>query len=232
MAITRGQKSTIGQIGSGTTVTTTWGTNPTAGSKVIVCVQCGATPTSVKDNGAVQGTFTLDKSQTAGKGAFIYRLDGLHLPSSGSYAVTVTIASSGTIQAWGIELIGAATGAASATNSGTSTSTSVSTGAVAGAGYVIACFSDGNGANPSTVTYTGPGTSQVIVTNGSSFWPFAVADNLTSSSDTETWTVTSSTWGAAIATYAAAATPKLLSALAVHRSPQRIVRNSHSRGRF
>lgn len=209
-AITRDQFSTFGggsQVSNGTSVTATWGTNPAAGATVLVFVQCGATPTSVADNGATPSTFTLDQSTSAGHGAFIYRANNITLPSSGSYAVTVTIAANGTIQACGISYLGVKPGGPTAVNSGGTTGTSVSSGAAAPAnpgGLVFGGFSDSSGLNPETVTFTGsaPVVEQFRNTNGSSFWPMAAADALTGSSQTMTWTLGDSiAWGAVVAAY-------------------------------
>ena len=78
MAIIRGQVSTLGVTGSGTSISTTWGTNPAAGSKVIVAVQFSDLSSflTVTDNGTIPSTFTLDASSTGSRDL----IPGLHLP--------------------------------------------------------------------------------------------------------------------------------------------------------
>src|SRR6266704_3253737 len=195
MTVTRGQKSTVGQTASGSTVVTSWGTNPAAGSSVLVFVQSSVTPTSVADNGTTPATFTLDAGGGSTTGAYVYRANGITLPSSGAYHVTVTISGTHTIQALGIEYLGMKTGAPDATNTSLGvTGTSVTTGSAAPAaagGVVFGGFADQSGLNPETITFTGssPQTSQLTVTNGSSFWPCGVADALTGSAQAFTWTL-------------------------------------------
>lgn len=205
--ITRDQKSTLAQVSSATSLATSWAANPQAGSTVLVFVQVASQPTSVVDNGTTPSTFTLDKGTLSGKGAWIYRANNITLPSAGSYSVTATVASAGTIQIAGISYLNVQPGAPTATNNGGTTGTAVSSGAASPAnpgGLVFGGFSDASSLNPETITFTGsaPLTEEYRSTNGSSFWPFACADGLTGSSQTLTWTLGDSVaWGAAIAAY-------------------------------
>src|ERR1700738_122755 len=90
MAIVRGQKSTREDSSTAAHVTT-WGTAPSAGQKVIVWVWASTTtdPTSVKDNGSPQRTFTLAKKQT-GTGISCWTYYGDNVQPSGTYSVTTT----------------------------------------------------------------------------------------------------------------------------------------------
>jgi hypothetical protein len=208
MAITAGQKSTYALVGSGASVTTSWAVNPLAGSTILVFVQLATTPpTTVADNGATPSTFILDKSSTAGKGAYIYRANNIVLPASGLYAVTASGISAATYQAWGREYGNVKPGAPTATNVGGATSAAVSTGSAgpaAAGGLVFGGFSDASGLAPETITFTGsaPLTEQARATGTSGSWPMAVCDGLTDVALAATWTLGDSVaWGAAIAAY-------------------------------
>ena len=211
MAITRGQLSTLASVGSAATLTTTWGTNPAAGSTILVFVQYGGTITGVTDNGTTPAAFTLDKGTNSGKGAYIYRANNITLPSAGSYAVTVTVSAAGTIDIAGVEYIGVKAGAPDAANSAFGSGTSVTTGSAGPAssgGLVFGGFSDGSGLNPETVTFTGasPQAEQARNTNGSSYWPCAVADALAGTAQAFTWTLGDSvSWGGVCAAYSPSA---------------------------
>src|SRR6266568_615996 len=212
MAITRGQKSSLAAVGSGTSLAVTWSVNPSAGNTILVFVQCANVPTAVADNGTAPATFTLDKSTAGGQGAYIYRANNVTLPSAGSYTVTVTTSVSTTIGAAGIEYAGVAAGAPTAASSSSGTGTSAATGSAAPAGsggLVFGGFSDVSGLNPETITFTGPSpqAEQFRETNGASFWPWAVADALTGSSQNFTWTLGDSVAaGGVAAAYDAAGT--------------------------
>jgi hypothetical protein len=214
MAITADHVSTPNELASGTTVVTTWSTNPTAGSKVLVFVQCGETPTSVVDNGATPSTFTLDVSHNTYKGAYVYRADNITLPASGSYHVTVTVPTGGdTTWVVGKSYLGMASGGPviSHTASGTSAAASSGSATPTDTGQLaFGGFSDMNGANPSTVTFTGSSPLAQIAseTDGATYWPAAAADGILTSTTAVAlaWTVTSSNWDAVVAIYAAATT--------------------------
>lgn len=204
---TQGQSARV-QVGSGTTATATFATNPTAGNTVLVFVQARAGVSSVIDNGSPSDTFTRDAYTTAGKGAYVYRANGINLPSSGSYEITVTAASSTTIQAQALEFANLASGAPTATHTGSGTSTSVNTGSVTSSGDAVffGGFSDNNGGTDN-FTFTS-GSSGFVEdfrnTNGYSYWPAAEASARVSGAATKniTWTLSASTaWGAAIAVY-------------------------------
>jgi hypothetical protein len=133
VSIVRGQKSTLASAASGASLATSWGTNPVAGSTVLIFVQYNVVPTSVVDNGTTPSTFTLDKSTTAGKGAHVYRANNISLPSAGAYSVTASLPSSTqAISIMGIAYTGVVPGAPRATNNGGATGTAVTTNAATG----------------------------------------------------------------------------------------------------
>lgn len=211
--------STLGVIGSGTSVSTIWGTNPAAGSKILVAVQYSdvSSDLSVSDNGTSPGVFSLDASATASLTAppvYLYRADGITLPGAGNYAVTVT--SSGTahtVQAGGVAYSGAPAGGPSSTHANNATSSSVTTGTVtpgATGALFFAAFFDDTGSSTETITLTGSGfTQQFVQVNGSSYWAGAVADKIDAGGPTATactWTLGDTpAYNAIIATYPASA---------------------------
>jgi hypothetical protein len=213
MTVSRGQIGTLVQVGTGLVAYATWSTNPTAGNTILLFVQTAGTIVSVVDNGSAPRTFTADVSNTSNTGAYIFRANNITLPSSGTYRVTITLTGgSSTIQGGGVEYIGMATGGPTVVHSPTGTGTAVSTGGASPAnagGLVFGGFSDLSGLNPETVTFGGsaPQVEQFRNTNGSSYWPMAVADALTGGSQTFAWTLGDSvSWSAAIASYEAAGT--------------------------
>lgn len=230
MPVALGQLSTQGFIASGTTVGTSFGTNPVAGSKILLGVQSNTTNglITISDNGTTPATWVLDKSQeTAGKHAFIYRADNITLPSAGSLTVTYThSAAAGTISIGAIEVIGAKSGAPSSTNSGTATSTAVSSGAVTGtsrdASFYVGAFSDASAVAPETITYTGPGAVRFSQNGTSGSWPWAFASHLlsgTQSAQTFTWTLGDSvSWCAVAAVYEAAPQVSVVISQAIDRA--------------
>jgi hypothetical protein len=213
VAITRDHKSTIGQIGSGLSVTTSWSVNPTAGSTVIVAVLYNhvGTNLSVVDNGTTPSTFTLDASNLVStSGIHIFRANNITLPASGSYTVTVTTSSTAsTILAGGWSYLGVQTGAPEATSTAsTGTSTAPSTGSVTGSAgdLYVGAFADRSALNPETITHNGgpTWTEQFRNTDGATFWPFASADAIIagSGSNSDTWTLGDSVlWTGVIACY-------------------------------
>src|SRR6266568_3355048 len=219
----RGPLSDLATVGSGTSLAIPWtGAQPAPGSKVVVWVQfhaAAATFLTLTDNGTSITTFTLGPGSTAQPGGiWIYYGDGISLPASGNYTVTVTsTASPGTIVGGGIAYTRIRAGAPTATNTGTSAgSTSVSSGSAtpnAPGGLYFSAFSDNTGLNPETITPTWTaGTQQFVETNGSSFFACAASDSLTASgAQTGTWTLGDSTaWVAAIAAWdAIPAVPQL-----------------------
>lgn len=105
------QLSTLAQVASGTTITTTWSVNPQPGATVLVFVQNLAPTITVVDNGSTPTTFTQDIVNFNGANAYIFRADNVTLPASGSYSVTVTTNVAHTLQACGISYTGMAGGA-------------------------------------------------------------------------------------------------------------------------
>lgn len=213
MTITRDQTATGSAIADNTaTVTLTWATAPTAGTKALVYVGSTTAISSVKDNGATQSTFTADASSSTDGFLGVYRADGIHLPSSGSYAVTVTLSGNAYAHAGGRTYLGMATGGPAATNSGSGTGTSVATGNVtpAATGSLVAgVFADASSANPETITLTTSGASTIYSsTNGASDLAGASADNITSGVTAQglAWTLGDSVgWDALVAVYSPAA---------------------------
>lgn len=215
MGITRDQTSGLAQVGSGSNVVCTWGTNPTAGAKVLVYVQLGSTPTSVVDNGTTPSTFVLDATSSLAAKCYVYRADGITLPAAGSYHVTVNFTpGSSTIQAIGQSYLGVAAGGPTATlNTATGTSNSPVSGSVtssAGGALFAGLMTDTSGVNPESITLTSAGWSTVaLLTNGSSFWAGAFADFIGAGGGPNTaqatWTLGDApTWGGLIAVYDAA----------------------------
>lgn len=213
MAITRDQLSGLAATGGATSLTVTWGTNPTAGAKVLVFFLVSSTTTiTVADNGTTPTTFTLDASDTnRSNKVYLYRADGITLPSAGSYAVTITCGASRIITAGGVSYLGVRTGAPTATNSGDNTGNGpVSTGSVtpsrAGALY-FAVFADTLASGTDTISLTnGSFTEQFTETNATSFVTGGAADFINSgvpAAEAGTWTINSGVvdWAGVIAAY-------------------------------
>jgi hypothetical protein len=206
-----GDQTATGQApATTTTVTLTWGTNPTAGAKAIVVVMGSATVTSVVDNGTTPKTFTADVSVTAsGANRYVYRADGITLPASGSYHVTIT-AASGLYVAQGRTYTGVATGGPATSNSATGTSTSVSSGSVTPSvtgSLVIGGMIDDSSLDPETITLTTSGATNLYTnTNGNNFCG-GVADHIVSGTSAQTlaWTLgDSADWAGIAAVYSPA----------------------------
>lgn len=217
MTITRDQTGTgTTALESGTQVIT-WATAPAAGSKVLVFVATtatGSTPTSVKDNGTTQSTFTQDVVNTLGGAAYsgVWRADGISLPASGSYAVTVTFGASGDFAITaGRSYAGAATGApAASSGTGSGTSGSVNTGNVtpaASGSLVFGGFLDDSSANPESITLTTSGASSVYSSTNGTLLPGAAADNTPAGTSAQAlaWTLGDAPdWGTVVAVYSPA----------------------------
>ena len=214
--VTRDQPGALSVSTGTTSLAVTWATNPTAGAKVLVSVFLNNATnivTSVKDNGTSQSTFTLDQSfNLSGAFLLIYRADGISLPGSGSYVVTVTLSTSASVQAAGGSYLGVRTGAPTHVNTDSGTGTSVSTGSVtpaaAGALY-FAAFTDQSTLSSETITLTGPGfTEQATETNGSTYFAYGLADKIDPGGPTATactWTLGDSVaWTGHIVVYDAA----------------------------
>jgi hypothetical protein len=219
LAITRDQLSTLAKgTGAGTTFTITFPTLPVAGSSVIAAlgVNLSGGVTSVKDNGTSQSTFTLDKSETgsASHVSYIYRADGISLPGSGSYTLTVTLGGSGAgYSAGAASYLGKLAGGPAATNGATATSAAPATGSAtptAGGSLLIGTFQDnssGTADNPSVTNANF--TSQLTQPSGTAGQVYGFADQIKAgtSADSCTWSVaTSATYSGAIAVYSPAVT--------------------------
>jgi hypothetical protein len=212
--VTKGQSATA-VLGFGTSATATFGTNPAIGNSILVFVETASTITSVADNGTTPTTFTRDAFTTAGTGAYVYRANDVSLPATGPYKVTVTTATSDTIQVVAVEFAGLAPGPPAATNTGSGTDTAVTTNEVTSSGDAVffGGFSDNSGLNPQSILFNSAVSGFVEEwrqVNGSTYWPAAVADAIVSgaASNSISWTLgDSSDWGAAIAVYASSAGP-------------------------
>lgn len=218
MAITLDKLATAGNTGgSSLSAAATWSTNPTAGSKAIVVVaweQSNGALTSVKDNGSTVSTFTQDlllTDSTNGISVAVYRADNIHLPSSGSYTVTATLANYTYAFVAGATWAGVATGGPAATqHAGPTTGTAVNSGNATPAaanslaiGGVVDSYSQ-------DITFTvGPGwTTLGYQNNGSTFLAAAAEYQIQSGGPTAlaaTWTAAqSAAWDAIIAVYSPA----------------------------
>jgi len=212
MAVTRDQKTNLGQTPNSTSVTCTFTTNPQAGSTILAFVQSSNVPSGFTDNASTPNVYTIDKSTTSGHGAYIYRCNNILLPSAGSLVITVTTASASTIQVFAQSYLGVKAGAPTATNLGGATGTAVSTGSAgpaAAGGLIFGGFSDSSGLNPETITHTSsaPAAEQARNTNGSLYWPMAVTDSLAGAAQAFTWTLGDSVaWGGVVAAYDTAVT--------------------------
>jgi hypothetical protein len=222
MAVTRDQAATGQALASVSTLTITWPTLPTAGSKAIVGLALGSgaavSVTGAVDNGTTPRTFTGDVAVAAGAsnaGKYILRADNITRPSSGSYHVTITLS---TTVDWatgsGCTYLGVATGGptsapAAATGTSGSVATPNVTPAVTGA-LLFGVFDDDSGVTE-TITLTTSGATNVYTnTNGVTLLCGAVADKIatTTSSQGLAWTLSPDTpdWGAWIAVYSPGAT--------------------------
>lgn len=196
--------------------TSTFTTNPPAGSKVLVAVwvQTATLPSSVTDNAG--NTYVLDQSGTGNPGdatldVRIYRADYVALPASGTLAVTVNMPDYGSHQA--IAYTGVAAGGP---NSGTQnlSSTGVTGGNSGAAGDAssalhFAVFTLNSGNASTGIATTSPFVQQGAEQNGSSFLAGACSDQinaLASQTCNWTWTGGSFLYTAAIVAYAASAT--------------------------
>lgn len=222
MAITRDQKSslTVSASTGSTSVTVTFATLPTAGSSVIAAFGINfngtGSITSVKDNGTSQSTFTQDVTKIGSTNhvSYIYRADGISLPSSGSYTLTLVLTVTGASVSLGAaSYLGKAAGAPVATNTGTATSASVSTGSVTPSltsSLFVGTFQDNSSGTADNPTVTnGAFTQQLSEGNGSLGQVYGFADAIPANTTAEacTWTVgTSATYSAAIAVYSPAGT--------------------------
>jgi hypothetical protein len=221
VAIVVDQTATGQSVGSGSSLVITWPTLPAAGSTALIAVSVDSGSggvTSAVDNGTAPSTFTADVAIAPGahSGKYIFRANGISLPGSGSYHVTLTF--SGTTSfaiSSGRTYTGVAPGApASAPGANLGTSNSVTTlnvtPAVTGS-LLFGSFNDGSSANPETITLTTSGATSIYANqNGSVVLAGAVADNIatTTASQNLAWSLSDApSWGAFIALYAPAPAP-------------------------
>lgn len=210
MAVTR-DKSATGATGNAGSVTITWATLPTSGSKAIVVIQAGTVVSTVLDNGAVQSTFTLDQHFSGpGGDADIYRADGIHLPGAGSYSVTATFTAPGLFVAAGRTYLGVAGGAPAAFNSNSGTGLTETTGNVTPlvtGSLLVGGFANDSGLNPETITLTTSGANALFTNSNGTTLCGGSADNIPVGTTAQgfTWTTGDSVdWEGHVAVYSPA----------------------------
>lgn len=189
------------------------GTQPPKGDKIIVgfWASYGSAPTitSVKDNAAVQNTFTAAGASNVGgaQGVWIYWLDMPPGSSwSGNYTVTVTFSAAVTQSAGGaIAYSNMQVGGPSAVNNNTGSGASATSGAAnPGVGFAtyFAAVTDATGANPATFTWAVPFLKEVTQTNGATSQAGSVGDALNNTgSQNAAITIDNALWNAAIAVF-------------------------------
>lgn len=200
------------------TFTITFSVNPTAGSSVVVALGINGngvalSVVSVKDNGTTQSTFTADavKTGTPNHVSWIYRADGISLPASGTYSITVTLSGTSTgvsVSAGAASYLGKASGGPVATSTGTATGTAITTNSATptlGGSLFFATFQDNSSGSADNPTVTnGNFTQQLSEGNGNVAQVFSMADAIEAgtSADACTWSVaTSATYSSALAVY-------------------------------
>jgi hypothetical protein len=196
-----------------TTLTCTWGTNPAAGSKVLLAVLASGdvTPEAVTDNGAVQTTFTTDGSAQGSSygGAWIFRGDDITLPSEDDYQVTAVFGATQYITLMGASFTGVlagapGSGASNSDNAASESVTSLAATPVYGSSLFFGAFVT-NTSDDLTITLTSSGWTQLgSEANGELYCTGAIAwlagSGLTAQACT--WTVSPSVhWGAVITAY-------------------------------
>ena len=234
MTVTRDQTAT-GQTGNASSVTLTWPTSPTAGSKAIVVVQTEGTVSTVKDNGAVQSTFTQDQLFTGPGGDLcVYRADGIHLPSSGSYTVTITFGAADPFAASGRTYLGVATGAPASTNDNTGTSTTETTGNVtpsASGSLIVGGFANDSGLDPETITLTTSGASALYTNDNGNDLCGGAADIIPANTTSQglTWTTGDSVdWAAHVVVYSPASGTSHTATASLTVTPSRTATGTHA----
>ena len=213
--ISRDQLSSlsVGSSIAGTSFTITFPTLPTPGASVMVPIglNLAGSISSVKDNGVVQSTFTLDSTETGSANhiSVLYRADGISLPSSGSYTITVTLSTTGaSYSAGAASYLGKAVGGPLHAGVSTGTSTTVNTGSLApnltGSLYISTFQNNSSGTADNPTNNQANFTQQLSEGNGSLGQVFGFVDGITStlSALAANWTVgTSATFSVLIAVY-------------------------------
>ncbi len=214
-------------------------TNPTAGSSAFVQVGlAGAgTITNVVDNGTTPVTFTRDLIDTPNGVVSLYRGNGITLPSSGNYHVTITVTGAGAVDyhAGGATFTGLAGGSPTSTiNTSNATSNSVTTGnltPVTAGDLQIGSFADAGGTQ--TITLTTSGAASVFTqTNGSTAFVGAMAYHVTTTTSAQglAWTVTTSPLWAAVSALYAQTSGTTVSAGLAHGTGAALQPNGHNAG--
>lgn len=206
MAITRGQVAPFASshlTGPVTTIACTFGTNPTAGSSILVWCQPNiAAITSVTDNAG--NTYTLvagGSGSGSTRGAAVYRANSIALPGSGTLVVTMTVNSAKNISIQAIEYAGLGATTTNARANGTGTAAASGTISFAAGDLVFGGVSTNSSANPSTLTLTSTGcTDEGHNLDGAGGVVAGCMDGILTGSGTvgSNWTVSSATWDALI----------------------------------
>lgn len=197
-----------------TGLTTTFTSNPVAGSKVVVVVNAGQAATlAVSDNGATPGVFRQDAAalnQSGLPSVFVFSADNITLPGSGTYAVSVTKVQTGTLQIGAVSYTGLQAGPPAATSAMIGTSANPAGNPVippdANSVFIGAFFSD-SAQNPQSILPASPEfTLAVSQTNGTSV-PTGEIDDLlatTPASRAGGWTLSDAPdWTAIMVNYGA-----------------------------
>jgi hypothetical protein len=212
--ISRDQLSSlsVGTAG-GSSFTITFPTLPTPGASAFAAIglNLAGTITSVKDNGVTQSTFTLDVTETGTTNhiSVIYRADGISLPSSGSYALTVALSTTGaSYSAGAATYLGKAAGGPLHTGVSTGTSTTVNTGSLTpnlSGSLFLATFQDNSSGTADNPTNNNANfTQRLSEGNGSLGQVYGFCDGITAgvSAQAANWTVgTSATFSVVLAVY-------------------------------
>lgn len=214
MTVVRDKVASLATGNGAGTRTSTFGTNPAAGDKVIVAIWTFTTTaiSLVSDNAT--NTYTQDASFTGNTGnsslvVRLYRADNIALPVTGTLAVSVVFSNDGSVCA--VAYTGAASGAPSATNTnqGGSSTTTATSGAAGGGstGLQVAVVTNDSGvANTGTAT-TAPFAQQAAEQDGANFLCGAVSDQLNAAASGNcTWTWSAAhLWSGLIVAYNSAA---------------------------
>jgi YD repeat-containing protein len=171
-----------GHVGTASSITWTFSSNPTAGSTVLATfwLNSSDTPTSVTDNAG--NTYTRDGDNSGAGGghrAFVYRSNSVALPGSGNLAVTASFSGQEYVQGGATSWLNMASGAPEATSSSFTSPNgnqmvTASVGSSNGDLYIAEMAADGGGSNAG-VTAASRCTAQFVENNGGSFEVGAVA---------------------------------------------------------
>jgi hypothetical protein len=199
---------------SATTLTSTFSVNPAAGSKMLVAVQAPSGATlAVSDNGTTPATFVLDSACLNASGAipsvWVFRADNITLPGAGSYAVTVTQTSAGTLQLIPRAYTGVQNGPPSSSSAVTGTGNNPAVNVVTPddtASLFFSTFFCNSANSPESMCVASPEFTLQQAQTGSGGFPGAVADALVTSPaprqggftlpDSPNWSMVMASYGA------------------------------------